>query len=101
MKSSIYSLLIATFANSDVASAGGPHGPGGMGSPFEQFRNPNAEDETMGSDVGPIVPEDLAPEEKFEFDNVMTPEEEACYTKRYTDVGSMSANEHYARTGEK
>ena len=31
----------------------------------------------------------------------MTPEEEACYAKRYTDIGSMSPNEHYARTGEK
>lgn len=72
-----------------------------MGSPFEQFRNPNAEEEASGTDAGPIEPAELPAEEKFEFDNVMTPAEEACYAKRYTDVGTMSPNEHYARTGEK
>jgi hypothetical protein len=37
MKSAIYTLLIATLAKPDAVSAvnGGPHGPGGMGSPFE------------------------------------------------------------------
>jgi len=37
MKSKIYSLLIATLAIPDAVLAvnGGPHGPGGMGSPFE------------------------------------------------------------------
>ena len=32
----------------------------------------------------------------------MTPEEETCYMARYTDLpANMSANEHYARVGEK
>lgn len=31
----------------------------------------------------------------------MTPEEEGCYLSRYTDVTNMTANEHYARVGEK
>ena len=55
----------------------------------------------MGSNAGPVDPEELAPEDKFEYDNVMTSAEEACYSSRYTDVGSMKANEHYARVGEK
>lgn len=72
-----------------------------MSSPFEQFRNPNAEDEAAGSTEGPIEPEELPEEEKFAFENVMTPDEEACYLSRYTDIVNMSANEHYARVGEK
>jgi hypothetical protein len=36
-----------------------------MSSPFEQFRNPNAEDEAAGSTEGPIEPEALPEEEKF------------------------------------
>ena len=72
-----------------------------MGSPSEQFRNPNTEDEAVGSNAGPVEPAEVPAEEKFDFEKVMTPEEEACYAKRYTDVGSMTPNEHYARVGEK
>jgi hypothetical protein len=35
-----------------------------MSSPFEQFRNPNAEDEAVGSGA-PIEPEKAPEEEKF------------------------------------
>jgi hypothetical protein len=31
----------------------------------------------------------------------MNPEEEACYSSRYTDLGAMGANEHYAKIGKK
>lgn len=54
------------------------------------------------NNAGPVVePEKLPEEEKFNFEAVMTPEEEACYISRYTDVTNMTANEHYARVGEK
>ena len=103
MKSTIYSLLIAALGTSDSvrAEAGPKWGPNGMGSPFEQFRNPNAEDEMTGTVEGPIEIDDLPEEEKFEYEKVMTPEEEGCYLSRYTDVTNMTANEHYARIGEK
>jgi len=105
MKKAIYSLLIAALASSNAVNAeSGPpgrYGAGGRGSPFEQFRNPNSADEDTGSDAGPIEVESLPEEEKFEFEKVMTPVEEACYLARYTDVTDMTANEHYARIGEK
>jgi len=104
MKSTIKLLLIAALDFDAVSAETGPKwGAGGMGSPFEQFRNPNAEDETQGSSAGPIEiePAKLPEEEKFDFEKVMTPEEEACYANRYTDVGNMTSNEHYARVGEK
>jgi hypothetical protein len=97
--------LIAALASSNAVKAesgpGGRWGPGGRSSPFERFRNPNSGDEDTGSDAGPIEPESLPEEEKFEFEKVMTPVEEACYLNRYTDVTNMTANEHYARVGEK
>lgn len=77
-------------------------GKGGRNSPFEQFRNPNAEINEGAAGPPPTPePETLPEEEKFEFEKVMTPEEEACYSSRYSDIGNMTANEHYARVGQK
>ena len=105
MKKAIYSLLIAALASSNAVNAEegpGRWGEGGRSSPFEQFRNPNAEDGENGPDSeGPLDVDTLKEEEKFNYEAVMTPEEEACYLNRYTDVTNMTANEHYARVGEK
>ena len=66
MKSAIYALLVAALTSSDAvqATAGPKWGDRGMSSPFEQFRNPNAEDEAVGSGA-PIEPEKAPEEEKF------------------------------------
>ena len=97
--------MIAALASSDAVNAEtgpGRYGPGGMNSPFEQFRNPNAEDGENGPESeGPLEVETLKEEEVFNYEHVMTPDEEACYLNRYTDVTNMTANEHYARVGEK
>jgi hypothetical protein len=62
-------------ASSDavMAESGPKWGDNGMGSPFEQFRNPNVDEEPAAVDHGmghhaPIEPADveqLPPEEKF------------------------------------
>jgi hypothetical protein len=66
--------LIAALASSDavMAESGPKWGDNGMGSPFEQFRNPNVDDEPSevdhGSHHAPIEPADiesLPEEEKF------------------------------------
>lgn len=73
------------------------YGPGGRNSPFERFRNPQAAAEEDATDTA-----DEVVEEPFVFENVMDAKEEACYSARYSDIpANMTANEHYARYGER
>ena len=79
-------------------------GKGGKKSPFERFRNPQTDVSSTEVEDEEVEAEEEAETEapEFTYENVMDSEEEACYLARYTDVpANMSANEHYARKGEK
>jgi hypothetical protein len=74
-----------------VINAGGK-GPNPKAKPTFDFGHPPAPHAPPPSDHG-------APEEE-EIPNLLTPEEETCYSNRYHDLGNLTSEQHYLEIGK-